>query len=344
MPPMDYPVLAENLMVAYTEIRLKHAHKLATVLPSSRVSRSILSMATICDKFFLPDNLQKALDTLDLSKIYPDQDTSSYDDTIVRNLLHYFKNSFFSWVTKETCLKCHSLDHMVMTGVSAAQVPNSDDCSSIEDWQCSACNTRVPFRRINNPARLLETRRGRCGEWACCFMLCLAAVLGDDSRIRYVWNHEDHVWCEYYSLSHERWIHLDPCEAAYDEPHLYCSNWGKRMSLVVGLGRHHAADLSAKYITPEKQISLKDIGTLQQQVAKTIAVVNAQHFLRALAALDTLDRRQKMLHLYHHVIVPAHRRHDHPTASTTKTASTYPVGRQSGGAEWTSARGENGQA
>ena len=31
----------------------------------------------------------------------------------------------------------------------------------------------------------------------------------------------DHVWAEFWWEQQRRWVHLDPCEAAYDKPLLY---------------------------------------------------------------------------------------------------------------------------
>jgi peptide-N4-(N-acetyl-beta-glucosaminyl)asparagine amidase len=44
-------------------------------------------------------------------------------------------------------------------------------------------------------------------------------IAGLDAR--YILDVTDHVWAEYYSDAMQRWVHLDPCEAAYDTPHLY---------------------------------------------------------------------------------------------------------------------------
>lgn len=60
-------------------------------------------------------------------------------------------------------------------------------------YVCNNCRTNVPFPRYNDVAKLLETRRGRCGEWANCFTF-LCRVLGWDAR--FVFDETDHVWTE----------------------------------------------------------------------------------------------------------------------------------------------------
>lgn len=46
---------------------------------------------------------------------------------------------------------------------------------------------------------------------------CRAAGL----EARLVFDTADHIWSEVWSPAACRWVHLDPCEAAWDKPLLY---------------------------------------------------------------------------------------------------------------------------
>lgn len=65
--------------------------------------------------------------------------------------------------------------------------------SIVEIYKCKLCSSIVRFPRYNDPKKLLETRSGRCGEWANCFTLMCKAL---NYETRYVLDFTDHVWTE----------------------------------------------------------------------------------------------------------------------------------------------------
>ncbi len=96
--------------------------------------------------------------------------------------------------------------------------------------------------------------------------------------MRLVLDWTDHVWVEQWSAAQEKWVHMDPCEAAYDKPLLYSvgcqrqgkatfcqvtlitrlndesqlpacpqAGWGKKLSYVTAVGRDGVADVSRRY-------------------------------------------------------------------------------------------------
>lgn len=239
-------------------------HQLASLVASNSFVQQLVKLSAITD-IYNNNHLQELalavipFDLIDsqVESHWKTQEAStdtnthySKDDLFVKYLLKWFKNLFFTWTNKLPCPLCHNSDQLQIALVGHAQptaVEKSDgDAGSVEIYRCAKCRHQYRFPRYNSPAKLLETRQGRCGEWANCFYLILHSLGMVD--VRYVWNLEDHVWTEYYSTNFQKWIHLDSCEEAYDQPLIYCNNWGKKMSYVVAIGPLGMRDVSKRYI------------------------------------------------------------------------------------------------
>lgn len=63
----------------------------------------------------------------------------------------------------------------------------------VELHRCETCHKFTSFARYDDLNILMETRRGRCGEWANTFTLFCCAMNWD---ARYVVDQNDHVWTE----------------------------------------------------------------------------------------------------------------------------------------------------
>jgi hypothetical protein len=115
--------------------------------------------------------------------------------------------------------------------------PDADElrgkASRTELFRCHSCREFTRFPRFNSATAVLEHRRGRCGEYSMLLFRFLRA-LGHECRWVVDWS--DHVWTEI-SLTavgqHQRWVHLDPCEAAVDQNLLY-QEWGKKQTYILG--------------------------------------------------------------------------------------------------------------
>jgi len=171
---------------------------------------------------------------------------------------------------------------------------------------------------------------GRCGEFANSFCLFLRAV---GLRARYVWNLEDHVWNEYWSPSLQRWVHLDSCEAARDEPLLYDRGWGKKMSYILAFSVDGAQDVSRGYIQDWQQALQRRRKGSEEALRQILADVTRRRrtglSAEKLKELELEDRaEEKWL--------------SEAQEHANRPASIDGQGRQSGPDDWKKARGEDG--
>ena len=106
-----------------------------------------------------------------------------------------------------------------------------------ELYHCHVCHKYTRFPRYNSAASVLRSQRGRCGEYSMLLYRMLRAL---GHHTRWVVDWADHVWAEIHLDNNNdddddatSWIHLDPCEAAVQQPLLY-QGWGKQPTYIVG--------------------------------------------------------------------------------------------------------------
>ncbi|KAK9819776.1 hypothetical protein WJX72_002242 [[Myrmecia] bisecta] len=273
---------------------------------------------------------REAAEQVKLIEAMGEQPPLAAEDALAQGLLAWFKADFFKWVNNPACQLCGG-SNTQGTGVAG---PTAEEAAGgagrTEVYRCVQCGSITRFPRYNDPAKLLETRSGRCGEWANCFTLCCRAV-GLDAR--YVLDWTDHVWTEYYSHALRRWVHLDPCEVAYDKPLLYEVGWGKPLSYVLGFSKDEVVDVTRRYTKQWGQLRLRrtqaDEGWLRQYLQQLSGRLQAElpPDLRAVLR-ERLEREVQQL--------------AQQQAQPVSADEAAMPGRQTGSAAWRAVRGETG--
>jgi len=228
-----------------------------------------------------------------------DRKQLEYEDAKLLAVLAWFKREFFVWVDKPKCEGCGDANTRLLRTetVDLTAEEREGEASRVEVYECTACVAQTRFPRFNSAIKLLETRRGRCGEWANAFTLCCRAL---GFRARWVLDWTDHVWTEVYSEAQQRWLHCDPCENVCDKPLLYEVGWGKKhLSYIIAFSIEGVVDVTKRY-TRDMQARYRSRGAvsetwLRQRLAQLTNELRSAMLpdeVRQLEAQDKLEQAE----------------------------------------------------
>lgn len=248
-------------------------------------------------------------------------------DEFIVQLLKWFKQEFFTWVNEKPCQSCKG-----KTANRGMLTPYPDElkygANRVENHYCDKCHLSTRFPRYNVVTKLLETREGRCGEWANCFTaICVA--LGYEAR--YVRDWTDHVWTEVHSVSLDRFVHCDSCEAAWDTPLVYESGWGKKVSYVMAFSGREVVDVTQRYTQSYGLVLARRLLLSEKELREKLMILNAtlRTSMDDWTVIQLQERQEK-------------ERLDFPLTAQRALSEAELAGRTSGSKEWREERGEMG--
>lgn len=176
------------------------------------------------------------------------------------------------------------------------------------------------------------------------------------SRVRWVWNKEDHVWSEVYSEVQKRWVHFDPSEGIFDKPLVYTDGWGKKMSYCIAFSSklvfsfaifwlfyllfftdEGAVDVTRRYVRdPTKKLPRKECKEYVLIWALKL-ITDKRRAALGLSAEDLKELEQQDLAEQKELEGYVSGYNNKPSVANSALGP-----RESGAGDWTKARGEDG--
>mmetsp|Transcript_95598 Transcript_95598/g.274376 ORF Transcript_95598/g.274376 Transcript_95598/m.274376 type:complete len:541 (+) Transcript_95598:210-1832(+) len=184
-------------------------------------------------------------------------------------------------------------------------------CVFAELRSCTSkdCDPFFEYARLQAPIPLLQTRTersqvlGRCEEFSR-LSHALFASLG--YGVRYILDFTDHVWIEVRlkSTSDERqqtWVHADPSENVLDQPLMYETGWGKKLTMIFAVSPWQVEHVTARY-TADYEATVERRRFSDETMANALNAVNTrlrtdQHEPRSGGSPHMLSRERSLSEL-----------------------------------------------
>ncbi|KAK8884709.1 peptide-N4-(N-acetyl-beta- glucosaminyl)asparagine amidase [Tritrichomonas musculus] len=196
-------------------------------------------------------------------------------DAKVIEITKWFKEEFFTYVKDLKCHNCGSETQRLNKAGGVSKEEAKHLANQCELYYCNKCGATTRFPRYNDISKLIETRKGRCGE----FSNMLAAILkASGYDIRLVADMNDYLWIEYWSDEKGRYVHIDPIQNIIDQPLMYEEKMGKKHTWIIAVGEGQCADVTQKYTKNiDECIRRRSIQTSEEWYFKYIKFKNDEY-------------------------------------------------------------------